>query len=260
MHGPAPESQLVQPFLPMFAQHEIDAWVAHELKLQKSREKSREKRQVKAVWLRSNSVKTQAIDNLSDDLLNLPLGGVADPELSDLGDPYVEQTCEEPTVSCDADEKFEWNSAAIEQLHEAVVMYSLRLLKAKGNAKEKREVISWIFDPPAMALSMRLDDGRKVWRVFKPSEAPFSFDVCCRAAGYNPERLREGLVPVLKSLGLDILFKEIGSDRNSHESSRSEELPDSLDIQHSRGAGKCDADGSQGGHGRSAEDRSELRV
>lgn len=267
----------VQLFLPMFMQHEIAAWTDHEQKRLERKEKRQSK--VATVWIPRDPQRTVVIEAISDSILDQPLGSTPDKELLDLGDPFTE-TGEVEIAQTGGDENVEWSEGAIEQLHEGLVMYSLRLLRARGNGKEKKEILRWIFAPPAVAYAADSDTGEKVWKVIHPSEVPFSFELSCRLSGKDPERLREGLVPVLKNIGLHELFKEIddaqqckqrsassaNNERSAnHGSARSTQVavpkvPHSLDIQHSRGAGKGRNPGDGAGTVRRAADRPVLHL
>ena len=161
-----------------------------------------------AQWIQSNPRAVAALEAVSDTVFDPSFGQLIDEELSSLGDPYRAETAavEEATEEESADG---WSDAAIEQLHEGLVMYSLRLLKVAGNGKEKKEILRWIFLPESMTVEVEDAAGNKVWKAIPPASTPFSFDLGCRICGYNPEKLREELSTVLKKLGLDALLKEI---------------------------------------------------
>lgn len=230
LDGPEP----IQLFLPMFTNHEIEAWTYAEQKLQQRREER--KRRVDAVWISTNPKRALAIDALCSSLLDKPLGPVPDAELLDLGDPYIDGDDIEPAVDGEL-ESDSWSDAAVNDLHEAVLDYSLRLLNARGNGKEKKDVLRWIFDPSAMAYAVGDSAEEKNWKFIKPTEVPFSFAMCCRLAGYDAERMMDGLMPVLKSMGLDALFKEIEYEhRNTGIETAT--VSNTVNLQHTRGAGK----------------------
>lgn len=269
----------VQLFFPMFTSHEIAVWTEHELKRLERKEKRLQK--VATVWIPRNPQKAVAIDLLAESLLDQPLGLTPDKELVDLGDPFTDIGDTECPGS-ESDEKVVWTEDAIAQLHEGLVFYSLRLLRARGNGKEKKEILRWIFAPPAVAYATVSESGSKVWKVIQPSEVPFSFELSCRLTGKSPERLREGLVPILKDIGLFELFKEIDDAQqckqrrasSAYDNKRSSEsgeptspaevpvpaVSNPLDIQHSRGAGKGRNPGDGAGALRSAPNRPVLRL
>lgn len=237
-----------QLFLPMFLPHEEEAMKqAYAKKLEKKL-----KNHARYIEVSQNPRRTSVIDNLSASLLDLPLGPVEDVELSTTFDPYTETGEEEPDSLTDELAK-KWSDAAMDQLHEEMVMYSLRLLNARGNGKEKKAILSWIFDPHALAYAREVEGQKPVWEVIKPSEVPFGFELCCRLSGYDPERIREGLVPILKHLDLEELFKEVEHERNTEQRIRATKVSNTLNIQYSRGAGKGGDSGTETGASRSTE-------
>jgi hypothetical protein len=225
----------IQLYLPMFTQHEIDAWTYQDQQ-RLERYLQRQQKKLTLVWVDSSPGKTKAIDDASDALLDASFGQQHDLELSDLGDPYgdsdmqgggdpaadpehaeASETLVEPAVS--------WSESAIELLHENLFHYSLRLLNTRGNGKEKKEILRWVFNPSAIAVAKsESPDVAKVWEFIKPQDVPFGFELCSRFAGYDPERVREGLVPVLKNLGLEAIYKEI-TDDHTDQQGRVGEIP-----------------------------------
>lgn len=195
-----------QLILPMFTQHEIAASVAQRVQKLKQAEKRAEKANAK--WIQQNPKAVKVLEAYSDTLFDQSFGFDIDHELSNLGDPFIAEKAgtEEPQTE---EIVGDWSDAAIEQLHEGLVMYSLRLLKATGNGKEKKEILRWIFFPESMAVEVEDAAGNKVWKAIPPASTPFSFELGCRICGYNPDKLREELSTVLKRLGLDALLKEI---------------------------------------------------
>jgi hypothetical protein len=246
-----------QLFLPIFRPHEVQAMNQVLKQRQAEKEKNREKY---LKGLDTLKIKKPA-DTKTVDMWDLPLGEFEDVELSTVCDPYNETVDEEPPWSLSDEQAKVWSDEAIDLLHEGMVMYSLRLLNARGNGKEKKAILSWIFDPKPMAYDRSTDgDESPAWIFINASEVPFSFELCCRIVGYDPERIREGLAPILKELDLDELFKEVEDERNNDQGIRAEKVRHTLDIQYPRGAGKSGDSGSEGGAPRSAEDRSALRV
>lgn len=244
-----------QLFLPMFQPQEEEAMkLAYAKRLER-----RLKNQAKYFAVSQNPKRTRVIDNLSASLLDMPLGPVEDVELSTTFDPYIEYGEEEPESLTDEQAKI-WSDAAIDQLHEEMVMYSLRLLNARGNGKEKKKILSWIFDPHALAYAKTVEGEEPVWDVIKPSEVPFAFELCCRLSGYDPERIREGLVPILKHLDLEELFKEVEHERNTEQRIRADKVSNTINIQYSRSSGKSGDSGIETGSPRSPQDRSTLRL
>ena len=204
-----------------------------------------------------NKVMVRKIDDMQPSLFDLPLGPVEDVELSIPFDPYDDDVgMDWPDLTDEAAK--EWSDDAINQLHEGMVMYSLRLLNARGNGKEKKAILSWIFDPHAMAYAADMDGDEPLWTIIQPSEVPFGFELCCRLSGYDPERIREGLAPILKQLDLDELFKEVEHERNKEQRIRATNVSNTLNIQYSRGTGKSGDSGSEAGAPGSSENRPVL--
>lgn len=243
----------VQLFLPMFLPHEEEAM--KQAYANRLAEKLKNRAKYESVSL--NPKRTKAIDSLSADLFDLPLGPIEDVELSTTFDPYDECDEGEPVSLSDEEAKV-WSDKAMDQLHEEMVMYSLRLLNARGNGKEKKAILSWIFDPHAVAYAREVEGQEPKWEVIKPSEVPFGFELCCRLSGLDPERIREGLVPILKHLDLEELFKEVEHERNTEQRIRATKVSNTLNIQYSRGAGKGGDSGSEAGAPRSPEGRPVL--
>lgn len=210
MHAGAIETQpqAQQLFLPMFMAHEIQAWAQREQQRQSKKEKAVKARSIKSVLLKRDEDTTSLFDLIDDSLLDMPLGGVAEGnELNCDVDPLRADVAEK--LEDFVDEHIEWSDAAIEELHEGVLHYSLKLLQAKGNGAEKKEVVRWIFAPKTMVASLHGESGRTVETVLSQPLTPFSFEQCCAICGYSPERLTDGLVPVLKEIGLQSVFKEL---------------------------------------------------
>jgi len=211
----------------------------------------------KAVRVSLDLSGSQMLLDLDEALLDLPLGSTEDHELSaPVNDSDLDHEDLDQETSFDESVQV-WSQEAVVQLHESLVMYSLRLLNARGNGKEKKAILSWIFCPEDMVFNTT--SGEPGWKFIKSSDVPFSFDLCCRICGYDAERLREGLVPVLKKLGLENLFKEINREQHNA-ADRAHGLPHSLHIQHSRGAGKSANHGTQAGTARSSGPRPLLPV
>lgn len=268
----SPPSQLS---LDMFTAQQLAELV--ELASQKPKKRASYRRTPVAM-VNSGSGMSAQIDLFSDSVFDAPFGPNEDKELSVHVDVYAEGTDDEKSLKED-DESVEWSESAIEQLHEGMLMYSLRLLNARGNGKEKKDLLKWIFDPAAMAVADSVNaDSSIVWKFIQPSDVPFSFELCCRLAGYYPERVREGLKPILKDLGLGALFKEIEHAQEQQQQQRAagwkhpvstgddylfsapiSGIPDSLDICIERGAGKCLDSGPSAGPARSPESKA-VRV
>jgi len=246
----------VQLILPLWLPHEIAVMLEQQRK--KFMERSRRKPAVKKLVVHKKTAYGELIDGICETVLDLPFGPSVDEEISDLGDPYAEHVeASEPFIKEGSDVvSEEWSEEAIEQLHEGVLLYSLRLLNARGNGKEKKDLLRWVFDPATMAVGQSVKPGDPItWKFIPSQDVPFSFELCCRLAGYDPDRVREGLAPVLKEMGLGALLKEIENARNTEQAGRSQcysknrgsEVPDTVHFQFARGAGKSRADRTEAG-------------
>lgn len=271
MHVQEPNGTLCeQQFLPMFTQHEIAAWKEYEHKRQVRIDER--KRKAFLAWSRKGQQHDESADAPSKSLTEHPAGAAPEEELSQTSDPATDFGGLETSRQV-GEEKVEWSGDAIAQLHEGVVSSSLGLLKTPGNRNSKQEILRWIFAPIPMQFAVE-KRGKKVWKAIPKSEMPFGFELSCRFAGYDSERLKEGLVPLLKELGLHELFKEIEDaqqcqQRSAANSYRSQgnldhvgstKVSRPLDIQHARGAGKGRNHGSQTGDVRGAESRPVLHL
>lgn len=243
-----------QLFLPMFPPHEEAVMRQAYAKRMIKREKAR----IKYVHLAAKNSITTALDNISASFLDMPLGPIEDEELSTCFDPLLAP--DDDFGSLTDEVATTWSDDAIATLHEELVIYSLRLLNARGNAKEKKSILEWIFNPQRMAVARDVEGLGPRWEIINASAVPFGFDLCCRLSGYDPERIREGLVPILKQTELDELFNEVEYERTNEQQLRAAKLSGSIDIQHSRGAGKSAPDGFQTGPAGRAEDRPVLHL
>lgn len=204
--------------LPMFLRHEIEAVEEAQRRSEERREKTHKKFGVpKTFRVRASALAEDLFDAINDCLLDMPLGGALEGnELNCEVDPLRIEIAE-GVEAADASD-LEWSDSAVEELHEAVLHYSLRLLQARGNGAEKKQVLQWIFAPTTMVATV-LDQDTQPVEVFLPQNStPFSFEQCCRICGYSPERLMDGLVPVLQEIGLGNVFKELfdGKKRPCH--------------------------------------------
>lgn len=219
--------QYRQLHLPMFLRHEIEAVEQIQRKLDERKDKAHQKQSVPKTFKVQEASATQGLfDAIDDRLLDMPLGGAEEGnELNCDVDPLRADIVEQVEALEGGSE--EWTDAAIEELHESVLHYSLKLLQAKGNGAEKKEVLQWIFAPTTMVAVLRDEQMQPVEVVLPQTATPFSFDQCCRICGYSPERLQDGLVPVLKEIGLGNVFKEL-FDGNQH--SRIAEVQRTFDL------------------------------
>lgn len=188
-----------QIYLPIFAKHEIAAWQAEEMRLALLKEKRKVARKSPSLRAIPHKDANEYLWSLDSVDLNNRLVGDSEHELDT-------QTCptqakfNDPTEGQVLTET--WSDAAVEELHETVLHYSLAVLKARGNSQEKKEVLQWIFAPETYVVPTTGQDGQIV-EVYLPQEiTPFSFEQCCRICGYNSERLVGELEPILKKLGI----------------------------------------------------------
>ena len=225
------ETLPVQQILPMWFQHEIDSFLVQQQRRLLSRVNRALKRRP-TIRVSPETHRTKLLNAFDVHRLDSPFGSVEDTELSYFGESLFGNDSDEPDqpppvmadpvdVESRADEQ--WSDAGIAQLHESLVPYSLRLLNARGNGSEKLELLRWIFDPDAVAVAELDPKGSVVtWKYIDPAEVPFCFELCCRYAGYDAERIREGLAPILKSLGLGALFKEVEDAKSFRQSCRAD--------------------------------------
>ena len=202
-----PTQQYRQLHLPMFLSHEIEAVEQAWKTYSERKEKAQMRETARTFQVRAQSAKQGLFDAIDDRLLDMPIGSMNEGN---------ELNCDVDPVRADVIEQIEafqtseeWSDAAIEELHEAVLHYSLKLLQARGNGAEKKEVLQWIFAPNTMVAVLRDERKQPVEAILPQSATPFSFEQCCRICGYSTERLQDGLVPVLKEIGLGNVFKEL---------------------------------------------------
>lgn len=221
--------------LPLFAPHEIRVWEEEQCR-KALRKEQRSPRALRRFWVKEDSVTRGLFDAIDLAILEHPLGGPGEGnELNCDVDPLREDAVgteqhTEPDTGTES-----WSDNAVEQLHEAVLHYSLKALQARGNGAEKREILEWIFAPQPMVAVLSDPHGTPVEAVLPQSVTPFSFEQCCRICGYSPERLMDGLMPVLREMGLGSVFNEIanGTNANQHETGADDEaLQDPRHVQH----------------------------
>lgn len=196
----------IQLYLPIFAQHQINAFMQNDLngairKIAKLRPGSH-------VLVDLAPEVTASIKGTSIEFLNAPF--------RDDGTAETETVCLTPELpepdqgTEDSDESpQEWSEEAVAALHEGVLTRSLEQLNTRGNGKEKQEILMWIFNPPAMAYTVSdSPEAEKVWKFIHPHNVPFGFDVCCRFAGLDADVIRSGVKRALVELGLTFITKE----------------------------------------------------
>mgnify|MGYP004702426103 CR=1 FL=1 len=87
-----------------------------------------------------------------------------------------------------------WSGDGIARLHSVLLEESLKALAARSNARQKEEVLQWIFRPDA------LDMDRNTGEFVYADETPFTFQLCCKLEGMNPEVIRDFLRRRISSL------------------------------------------------------------
>lgn len=203
--------------LSLFAPHEIDAW-EEEQRRKNLRKEQRSQRASRRFWVREDSATRGLFDAIDVRVLEQPLGGPAEGnELNCETDPLREEATGPESHAAPEGDAEQWSDKAVEQLHEAVLHYSLRALQARGNGAEKREILEWIFAPQPMVAELLDEFGNPTEALLPQSVTPFSFEQCCRICGYSAERLQDGLMPVLREMGLGDVFNEIANGRNPNE-------------------------------------------
>lgn len=203
--------------LSLFAPHEISAW-EEEQRRKNLRKEQRSQRAPPRFWVKEDSASRSLFDTIDVRVLEQPLGGPAEGnELNCESDPLREDAVSADTHAAPEGDAELWSDKAVEQLHEAVLQYSLKALQARGNGAEKREILEWIFAPQPMVAVLRDEYGNPAEALLPQSVTPFSFEQCCRICGYSSERLQDGLMPVLQEMGLGNVFNEIANGTNRNE-------------------------------------------
>lgn len=188
----------VQPEVLAIWQQELQDRIAHEAVLSQRKVDRTQKR----ITFFIQQANQQGIHWINEErflqILENPLGVYIPTELD------VQQATEPEDVDQD-EEKIVWSEQAIRDLHEGVLMYSLSLLNSKGNAKEKRDTLEWIFADDVYDLVERTVRGQIKRCPVRTDQIPFSFQTCCRLVGYRYDELRAGLAWTCKDK-----LKELG--------------------------------------------------
>jgi len=98
-----------------------------------------------------------------------------------------------------AETRADWSAEAELALHGVVLERNLKVLSYRGNAEEKRDVLHWIFKPDVTHFTV---DGRRLSQ--HQNDVPFSFQRCCRLAGYDADELRDALRALLRRRGMEL--------------------------------------------------------
>ena len=74
--------------------------------------------------------------------------------------------------------EIQWGVDAIVQLHSCLLEESLKALAGRGNARQKLEILEWIFEAENENIARQRD-------------VPFSFELCCRLEGMDDNFIRK---------------------------------------------------------------------
>lgn len=115
------------------------------------------------------------------------------------------------TMSVDLD----WSNENLLELHQWIFEEAFESLKSDDNAKEKMDILEWIYSPAYIDKIGKSLDGRPCVIRRHASDIPFSFENCCRAMGFaNPDNFRESLVEVMDGTLQVLLRKYINTTGN----------------------------------------------
>lgn len=195
------EPEFLQPFLPMFTKHEELVWTEDANRRDKARKSQQRAPRLRRIRFEEDPT-TGYFWDLDRCILDLPLGGLEEGNELNVRTGLLDQEIEVEAVIDDAETTEPWSDEAVGQLHEAVLLHSLKALQARGNATEKREILKWIFTPIPMIATLRDENGEPAEVLLPQNATPFSFEMCCRFCGYSPDALRQSLAPILKEIGL----------------------------------------------------------
>jgi hypothetical protein len=224
-----PERPPVQQLhLALFTSHEIQVWEQENARKDTRRGISAAARTPKRFWI-ADEGSASLFDALDIAVLDAPLGGPEEGnELNCDADPLSGSQEESAGYAPEPDGECAqpWSDDAVAQLHEAVLHHSLKALQAKGNGVEKREVLQWIFAPKPMIVALEGADGQPTEVALPQHLTPFSFERCCRMCGYSHERLMDGLMPIVRLMGLGTVFNEQPNGINTISDARTAEVQD----------------------------------
>lgn len=200
-------------FVPQDVQDQINASWQKELEAKRQREHRLAENARKRVARKVLAAKTLDIDwERHNHLLELPLLPYEESDL-DVQPAVVLEPPTRARYRAEEDEAVVWevDDRLISMLHDAVLEYSLNVLKTKGNVEEKIDVLRWIWSPDTYAWVSREVAGNITYNAVPRIKIPFTFQMCCAASGLDYERMREGLAirlaPVLKALNLEAIIK-----------------------------------------------------
>lgn len=152
-------------------------------------------------------VASSAVPSFDMDLLDLPLFR-SDKVIEDIldGDPFLDES-ENPELvveevkipNLDDAAQFDWSEDGVIDMHWFLLKRSLERLEARNNAKEKKDILGWIFYPDVPDEVVRVVDGKEE-RIL----IPFTFGACCRLEGADPEIMREKIAEMCLKIGVAV--------------------------------------------------------
>lgn len=71
---------------------------------------------------------------------------------------------------------------AVDVMHESLLWRSLELLGYPGSPEEKAEILEWIYEPDLVQIDQTVVDNRR---------CAWSFAMCCKVIGIDPDAMRE---------------------------------------------------------------------
>lgn len=77
-----------------------------------------------------------------------------------------------------------WTDDGIAKLHSVLLEESIKALAARGNAKQKGEILDWLFAPDIVGID---ESNRCVYA----DNVPWTYQFCCRLEGMNPDTIRD---------------------------------------------------------------------
>lgn len=111
-----------------------------------------------------------------------------------------------PVEDATSEPKVVWTDEEVYMLTEGLLNYNFGILKSRGNAREKIEVLEWIWASDIHSYRQVQTRNGIVRQAIPSKFIPFSFAFCCAINGLDAHELRDALrrplAPVLQSLGL----------------------------------------------------------
>jgi hypothetical protein len=124
--------------------------------------------------------------------------------------------CRQRPASAGTADPIPWTDHAVGRLHVAVLRHALAVLRSRGNASEKREILRWIWAPAVFCWVTRTRAGVATLIPIYRRQLPFMFETCCAFDGQQPEVLRELLEHVLRPLLKEVALESpVGRETGS---------------------------------------------